>query len=1367
MTREHNHFGWIQNFYSHCFRTWRPATPAALWALGLIISIAVAVPARAASGGMQAWGDNWSGELGDGTTVDRNVPVNVQNLNGVVAMAANYVHSVALTSDGTVWGWGDNAAGATGDGTTAQHHIPTPATGLTGVIAIAAGGQFTVALKSDGTVWAWGFNCYGQLGDGTLANRYLPHQVEGISGVKSIASGFGHVLALKHDGTVWGWGWNGASQLGDGTDIDRLRPVQTQGINGVTAITCGAYYSLVLKSDGTAWTWGSNYQGELGIGSDEDRLYSYPVQIPNFSGVASVSAGVLHAMALKTDGTVWTWGENTLGQLGIGTTDYYKNSPVQVQGLTDVKSVAGGGLHSLALTRDGTVWSWGYNSAGQLGDGSTNDRHSPVQVNNITHATAICGGDYHSLAIIGASGSGTCSGSPPANDNFSQSEIIAGAAGTLSAANNCATTEDGEPHAGGHSVWYSWTVPQNGRITFDTNGSDYDTTLAAYAGSSLGALTTLAYNDDSGGSFNSEIAFDVAAGSTYSIQVDGYNGSSGAFTLHWSLTPHYRILGRIATASGTAVPNVLVSRNSGGPTALTNSSGYYTLTGVPAGTHTVTPQLQGYVFNPVSRSVTLTSADVAGQNFSATAVFTISGKVSTSNGTGVPGVAILRSGNNTPATTDNNGNYSFPNVPHGSYAVAPGLNGATFTPNSAAVSPSSPTANFIATFSIGGHIALSNGTPLANVGVALSPTPAGVATPVMTNDNGNYLFSNVPSGGYTVTPALATYVFTPASLGVTVGTSPVTGRNFTAARTYTVSGRIANSAGTGIANVSVSRGGGAAPVLTNSSGYYTLPNVLPGNYTITPTLAGYKFAPASLSVTVGSTNLSNQNFVATAIFTISGTVTNNSGTAIPNAIVTLSPAPAGFTNTATTNSAGFYSFTDIPTGSYTVTPTRPGCSFNPVSRTLSPSSAVADFIVLFNISGHITKGGNGLANVSVALTTGDGSPLPAGVASPTLTNSNGDFLFSNVPSGLYYVTPRLPGHIFNPTTQGFSLSTAPRAANFVATAVYSLSGKITTGDGAAIPNVSLALTNGSSNLPPTLTNANGVYAFGNLPAGTYTVTPSLAGTAFLPVSRTVAISSASVGGLNFVGGAPFTVSGKVTNSSGTGVPTVTVLCSGGANSAVTDASGNFTFANLPAGTYTVTPSQPSSSFVPASRSVNPGSPTANFTAFFAVSGHITAVSSTGTPIANVSVTLKTSTGGAVAGATSPAFTNANGDYRFSNVPSGLYYVTPTLSGYTFSPATQGLSVATTSRAANFIGAPVFRVSGRITSSSGVALAAVTVTMSGRGSVTTNSAGYFTFANVPNGSYTVTPSQSGRTFSPASRSVTVIGSDVSGVSFIGG
>jgi len=326
-------------------------------------------------GTVWAWGGNANGQLGDGTKTSRTVPVHV--MSDVTAISACSLHSLALKSDGTVWAWGWNYHGQVGDGNSgagADKSTPFKISSLTDVVAISAGSGHSLALKSDGTVWAWGANTNGQLGDGTNgagADKSTPVQVLFMAGVTvtSISAGGTHSLALV-GGEVWAWGHNEFGQLGDNSTIDRNRPVRVLGgASGDTYLTdvtisAGGGHSLALKSDGTVYAWGDNRFGQLGDGTTDDCLT--PVKILPLTGVTAISAGNDHSLALRDNGTVYAWGNNEFGQLGNGDigTDF-KKSPVQAIGfsetgyLTDVTAIAAGYLGSYVLKSDGTVWALG------------------------------------------------------------------------------------------------------------------------------------------------------------------------------------------------------------------------------------------------------------------------------------------------------------------------------------------------------------------------------------------------------------------------------------------------------------------------------------------------------------------------------------------------------------------------------------------------------------------------------------------------------------------------------------------------------------------------------------------------------------------------------------------------------------------------------------------------------------------------------------------------------------------------------------------------------------------------------------------------------------------------------------------------
>ena len=332
-------------------------------------------------GTVWAWGSNSNGQLGNGTTTDSNIPLQVPGLSGMTAVAAGNSFTVALKNDGTVWAWGSNSNGQLGNGTTTDSSIPLQVTGLSGMTAIAAGNSFTVALKNDGTVWAWGSNSNGQLGNGTTTDSNIPLHVPVVANMMAVAAGNSFTITLGTDRTVWAWGSNSNGQLGNGTTTDSYTPLQVPGLAAIMAIAAGNSFALAMENNelaSTVWAWGSNNNGQLGNGAMTDVYTVGEVSNMNGTGAIGIAAGYDHAVVVKNDGTVWTWGNNSNGQLGNGTTTV-SVVPVQVSGMSGVDAVAAGYFDTVVLKINGTVWTWGYNFYGQLGNGTTTDSSIPVQ----------------------------------------------------------------------------------------------------------------------------------------------------------------------------------------------------------------------------------------------------------------------------------------------------------------------------------------------------------------------------------------------------------------------------------------------------------------------------------------------------------------------------------------------------------------------------------------------------------------------------------------------------------------------------------------------------------------------------------------------------------------------------------------------------------------------------------------------------------------------------------------------------------------------------------------------------------------------------------------------------------------------------
>jgi alpha-tubulin suppressor-like RCC1 family protein len=407
----------------------------------LTTGVASADAAGVPPGPVVSWGFNGHGQLGDGTTTDRWAPVNVcavgqsapcpGQLTQVVQVAAGDDNtSAALLVDGTVVAWGNGAVGSVGNGTT-NDPVTTPtrvcAVGatapcsqfLTGVTAIAAGRSHVLALRSDGTVVGWGNNSKGQLGDGSITDRTTPVQVcavgqsapcsQFLTGVHAIIGGDEHTVALLEDGSVLAWGDNGFGQLGTGdtTNSDTPVPVCAVGqtapcsefLTGVSALGPGLLdNSLAVGPSGTVLAWGNNFFGQLGDGTTTDRFtpvltcaVGQTAPCSQFlTGITAVASGSLdHSLAIGPNGAVFAWGFNSGGQLGDGTTTL-RTTPVPVcavgqtapcsQFLTGVTGVSARTAHSVAITSGGQVLSWGFNGVGSLGDGTTTSRSVPGPV---------------------------------------------------------------------------------------------------------------------------------------------------------------------------------------------------------------------------------------------------------------------------------------------------------------------------------------------------------------------------------------------------------------------------------------------------------------------------------------------------------------------------------------------------------------------------------------------------------------------------------------------------------------------------------------------------------------------------------------------------------------------------------------------------------------------------------------------------------------------------------------------------------------------------------------------------------------------------------------------------------------------------
>ncbi|TES92202.1 MAG: T9SS type A sorting domain-containing protein [Candidatus Cloacimonadota bacterium] len=385
-----------------------------------IVCVLAGVTSLYSAGEVTAWGYNSDGQLGDNTIIDKWEPVQTHNITDVIAIDGGGFHSAAVRSDGTVWSWGDGSDYQMGNASPADQHEPC-STWISDVTTVAAGFGHSLAVKSNGTVWAWGRGANGEIGNGQNSNQSTPVQTKDkdnnpLTNVIAVSSAGGFVShALKSDSTVWGWGEGTNGQIGDGYAADRNSAWQVgtksgNYLTGVIAIAGGNFHAIALKADSTVWAWGHNLYGECGDGSSTQR--NEPVQVHGgeqggtyLEDIIAIAAGPRYGLALASDSTVWGWGQNSCGSVG-NNSDTTCREPVQVHGgehggsyLVNIIAIASSGNHSIAIESDSTVWAWGMNARGQLGDNTTDDKWVPVQVHNITGIELIGGGDQHSFGV--------------------------------------------------------------------------------------------------------------------------------------------------------------------------------------------------------------------------------------------------------------------------------------------------------------------------------------------------------------------------------------------------------------------------------------------------------------------------------------------------------------------------------------------------------------------------------------------------------------------------------------------------------------------------------------------------------------------------------------------------------------------------------------------------------------------------------------------------------------------------------------------------------------------------------------------------------------------------------------------------------
>jgi subtilisin family serine protease/alpha-tubulin suppressor-like RCC1 family protein len=858
-------------------------------------------------GTVVCWGNNYQGELGDGTRTIRPTPVPVSGLTGVTALDGGGYHTCALLGDGTVRCWGANWFGQLGDGTTTDETTPVPVIGLTGVVSISAGVFDTCALLGDGTVKCWGLNNFGQLGDGTTTNRTTPVSVVGLAGAIAVSAGsgggsegdVGHTCALLANGAASCWGDNSHGQLGDGTTTSRTTPGTVMGLTGAVAVSAGFNYTCALLAGGTTECWGWNWVGELGNGDPVWDTYQLaPTAVVGVGGAIGVSSGLANSCALLGDGTARCWGWGLYGQLGDGTYTTAQPTPVTVSGLVGTVGISVGSGHSCAILGNGTAKCWGWDAVGGLGDGTTTPfepfgRATPVAVVGLTGALPA---GPHTVCVR-------------ATDT----------AGNTSAGGACST----------FSVSADITAPTV-RFFVPTTTSPTTATSITYSLAFREPVTGLAGGDFSVGGTSSGWTVSLVSGSgagPYIVTLTGTSPTSGTVSLTLkanSVTDLASNVGPTSPATAASVtvdrtaPTVTLARS---PSANPSNAASFTISA------TWSESVTGFVVGDVSAANgTVSAFSGSGATFGWTVTPSANGTVST---TVAAGAATDLVGNVSGAATS---------LSWTSDRTAPALTTPVLSPNpatpGAAVTVTASATDALAVASAQVSLAGGAWTAMSAVDGAFGGTSEalrGTVTAPTTGGTYSVCVRATDSAGNTSTGTAC------AMLTVSVSTKTATVLTYTGSvaaspgATITLSATLKTSTGTALAGkvVTFTLNGKTLSATTTSAGLASVKTTAPtttGSYTVGIAFAGdTTYAAASKTATLVvkiATALTYTGPTAAApgaTITLSATLKTSTGTALAGK--TVSFTLNGVTSSATTNSAGVASVArtaPATTGSYTV-----------------------------------------------------------------------------------------------------------------------------------------------------------------------------------------------------------------------------------------------------------------------------------------------------------------------------------------------------------------------------------------------------------------------------------------------------------------
>ena len=355
-------------------------------------------------------GSGGEGRLGNNNTVSRSTPVSCNNTSSYVQITAGSDFSGALRSDGLIYTWGDNTAGGLGDNSRTHRSVPVSWSSADSFIQISNKFRGIIGLRADGMVFTCGANEYGQGGDGTHVSRSIPTQIFGTHSFKKVAAGGSNtVRGLKSDGTIWSWGWNSYGHLGHRHDISYTGGQYTTSYSAPISVYTGDIglnvskiavcldASIILNSSGQLWSWGNNSYGQLG---DNTRTSAYiPISVSTTDTFVDIGGGLYFQVAIRNDGLIYAWGRNDNGQLGENSTTS-RSVPVSVSTASSfVKICYGYAAHMVAIRSDGLLYAWGLNDYGQLGDNSRTARSVPVSVSTASSWVDVKLGNQRTVAL--------------------------------------------------------------------------------------------------------------------------------------------------------------------------------------------------------------------------------------------------------------------------------------------------------------------------------------------------------------------------------------------------------------------------------------------------------------------------------------------------------------------------------------------------------------------------------------------------------------------------------------------------------------------------------------------------------------------------------------------------------------------------------------------------------------------------------------------------------------------------------------------------------------------------------------------------------------------------------------------------------